>query len=1122
MPLSWNEIKNRAFAFSKEWADETSEAAEAKSFWDSFFHVFGISRRRTASFESPVKKISNQDGYIDLLWKGFLLVEHKSRGKNLDTAFQQAKDYFPGLKEDELPRYIVVSDFARFRIYDLDKNKVNEFNLNDLHKNVHLFGFIAGYKANEIKPEDPVNIKAAQLLGKLHDHLKSVGYEGIELEVYLVRVLFCLFSDDTGIFEVQQFQDYVELRTTEDGSDLAYHLATLFHVLNTEETQRLKNLDEQLAEFPYINGKLFEKVLSPASFDRDMRQMLLTCCSLDWSLISPAIFGSLFQSVMDETLRRSLGVHYTTEQNILKVINPLFLQQFRQEFNKIKYNKDKLKNFHQRLARIKFFDPACGCGNFLAITYREVRKLELDVLLQLYKNEDTSSFNILEVTLVDVDQFYGIEIGEFPSQIAQVSLWMTDHQMNIAVSEAFGQYFKRLPLKKSPNILCGNSIEEDWVDFVKPGEETYILSNPPFCGKQYQNTEQKKDMKKMFSSVKGAGILDYVSAWYIKAAQFMNNSPSTKTAYVSTNSITQGEQVSILWKELMQKYGVNIFFAHRTFKWGSEVSKGKAAVHCVIIGFSNLVHRKKIIFDYDNVMSETPQPINAKNINPYLVDAPNIFLNNRKSPIRSDIPNIVFGNMPNDGGNLLLTDEEKINFEREEPGSKKWIKPFMGAREFLNGIKKWCFWLEEIPPSELKSLPLLSKRVVAVKEHRINSARAITRKLAHYPTLFGERRQPKQNYILIPRVSSERRKYIPIGFFAPDVIVGDTNLCIPGATLYHFGVLSSSMHMAWVRAICGRLKSDYRYSNLLVYNNFPWPNITDKQRLKIENLAQIILNIRLKYINNSMADIYDPLAMPSDLVRAHEELNRAVEAVYGRFSFESDAERLSFLFEKYQEQNTSSKNQIEHKVSDLRLTLASMIVKELAKSRSFGKTKFAKVFYITDMLCEQDLGTKYFREVAGPVDYNVLYNPQHRIEVLAEKHGYFITEKVGKGFRYILGKNIQEVEEHEELFFGQNVTELKRIISKFQKLNTEQAEMIATLFACWNDLLIEKKNITDELIVNEFQNNWDLSKKRFETKRLFRALEQMREHFIIPKGTKGHTFKKLQKPPPIGELEFNP
>ncbi|HHT0594012.1 TPA: class I SAM-dependent DNA methyltransferase [Legionella anisa] len=943
------------------------------------------------------------------------------------------------------------------------------------------------------------------------------------------------------MFDRQQFEDYIELKTTVDGSDLAHHLATLFYVLNLPETNRLKNLDEQLAAFPYINGRLFERTLAPASFDKGMRQTLLTCCALDWGLISPAIFGSLFQSVMNENLRRNLGAHYTTEQNILKVIQPLFMNELREEFSRIKLNRNKLIDFHLRLAQIKFFDPACGCGNFLAITYRELRKLELEILLQLYKNHDTSLLDIEEITLIDVDQFYGIEIGEFPAQIAQVSLWMIDHQMNMLVSEAFGHYFKRLPLKKSPSIFCGNSLSEDWLVFVNPNKETYIISNPPFCGKQFQNEQQKADMAGVFSSVEGYGVLDYVSAWYIKAAQFMKQFPSTKTAYVSTNSITQGEQAPILWKELILKYEVKIHFAHRTFKWGSEVARGKAAVHCVIIGFANVDTKKKLIFDYDNISSDRPHSVYAANINPYLVDAPNIFLNNQTKPISHDIPEIAFGNMPNDGGNLLLNEMEKIELENEEPGAKKWIKPFMSANEFLNGIKKWCLWLVDITPNELRNLPLIAKRAAAVKDHRMKSKRMATKKLADLPTLFGENRQPLQSYILIPRISSERRQYIPIGFFTPDVIVGDC-LSVPGASLYHFGVLTSSMHMAWVRSVCGRLKSDYRYSNLLVYNNYPWPSATDKQKSKITELAQIILNIRLKYSKSTLADLYDPISMPSELVKAHESLNRAVDVAYGKFSFENESERVAFLFNKYQEQFIESKKLKEshtqtlsndilrelvitkgnkHKVSDLRLTLAAMIVKSLANSNGFGKTKFAKVFYIADMMCDQDLGTKYYREVAGPIDYNVLYNSKHKIEVLAEKHEYFSTQKIGNRFRYILGKNIQEVEEYEELFFGHNVLEIKKIINKFKNLNTEQSEIVATLFACWNDLLIENKSITDQLIINEFQNNWDPAKTRFDTARLFSILSQMKKHSIIPRGIKGHTYKKVPKPPPLGELKFD-
>ena len=703
---------------------------------------------------------------------------------------------------------------------------------------------------------------------------------------------------------------------------------------------------------------------------------------------------------------------------------------------------------------------------------------------------------------------------------------MIDHQMNILVSKAFGQYFKRLPLKKSPHILCRNALHEDWINFVNPHKETFIISNPPFCGKQFQNEQQKADMESVFSLIKGAGVLDYVCAWYIKSAQFMDKFPSTKAAYVSTNSITQGQQVPILWKELTQKYKIKINFAHRTFKWGSEVAKGKAAVHCVIIGFAILDAKKKIIFDYDNTSSERPLSIFAKNINPYLVDAPNVFLQNQKQPISSDVPEIVFGNMPNDGGNLLLGETEKIILEEQEAGAKKWIKPFLGAEEFLNGIKKWCLWLKDISPAELRALPLVSARVGAVKELRAKSKRTATKKLANTPFLFGEIRQPQKNYILIPLTSSERRKYIPIGFFSADTIAGNSNACIPGASLYHFGILTSSMHMTWVRSVGGRLKSDYRYSNLLVYNNYPWPFATDRQKSNIAELSQAILNIRLKYSESTLADLYDPISMPVELVKAHENLNRAVDIAYGKLSFENEAERVAFLFNKYLELiNTieliPEKTQIKPKENDLRLTLATMIVKSLANSKGFGKTKFAKVFYMADMICDQDLGTKYYRDVAGPIDYNVLYSSNHKIENLAEEHGYFTIKKIGNSFRYITGKNIQEVEDSATLFFGSEVTKLEKLINKFKSLNTEQAEIVATLFACWNDLLIDKKDITDQLIVHEFQNNWDPSKTRFDTERLFSILEQMKKHSITPRGIKGHTYKKRQKPPPIGELKFD-
>lgn len=895
MPLSWNEIKSRAVAFSHDWADESSENAEAKSFWDAFFQVFGISRRRIASFEFPVAASDGKGGFIDLLWKGMLVVEHKSRGKDLDRAYTQAVDYFPGLKERDLPKYVLVSDFGRFRLYDLDTGETQEFKLEDLYKNVRLFGFIAGYQTRSFGQEDPVNIEAAERLGTLHDQLKAVGYEGHVLEVFLVRILFCLFADDTGIFERGQFQLYIEDKTAGDGSDLGMHLAQLFQVLNTPQPVRLKNLDEHLSAFPYVNGRLYSEVLPLASFDRNMRETLLNCCSLDWSRISPAIFGSLFQSIMDEKARRNLGAHYTSETNILKALRPLFLDELRTEFERIKRQPKRLFDFHQKLANVRILDPACGCGNFLVIAYREMRLLELDILRQLVSTAAGGHIDVGHLVYVDVDQFYGIEVEEFPAQIAQVALWLTDHQMNMRVSEEFGQYFVRLPLQKAPNILYGNALASDWRALVAPSDLRYIVGNPPFVGKQHQTPAQKAELVAVFGKTKSIGVLDYVACWYRKAAEYMLENPGIRAAFVSTSSITQGEQVGVLWSDLF-RFGVRINFAHRTFQWTSE-ARGRAAVHCVIIGFALEDSGQKWLFDYETPKSE-PHAIQAENINPYLVDAPNVLLENRRTPIWP-APEIVFGSMPNDGGSLLLSDEEKNELLLAEPDAEPFIRPFMGADEFLNGIDRWCLWLVGISPKTLRGLPEVRKRVDAVQAYRLDSTRAATRKLAATPTLFGEIRQPSDTYLLLPRHSSENRSYIPIGFLTPDVIAGDSNMIVPHATLYHFGVLSSAMHMSWVRAVCGRLESRYRYSAGIVYNNFPWPDHTEKQGIAIELAAQQVLNARATFPDSTLADLYSPVAMPPVLSKAHERLNKAVDMAYSKTSFQTEAQRAAFLFKRY-------------------------------------------------------------------------------------------------------------------------------------------------------------------------------------------------------------------------------
>ncbi len=895
MVLSWNEIKDRALNFSKEWEGTSNEEADAKPFLVEFFNVFGISSKKVSTFEHRVKKLDDKDGYIDLLWKGTILIEMKSLGKNLDKAYQQAIDYTHGLKQHELPKYILVSDFENFRLHDLEEDKHIEFKLNHLVNNVQHFGYLLGYQKKVYKEQDPANIEAAELMGKLHDRIEEIGYVGHTLEVYLVRILFLLFAEDTTIFNKQQFQDYLEQRTSEDGSDLASKLQELFQVLNTPKESRFKNLDEQLAEFPYVNGKLFEEILPTASFDTKMRQALLDCCYIDWSQISPAIFGSMFQSVMNPKERRNLGAHYTSETNILKLIKPLFLDELWEEFESIKSNKNKLPEFHKKLSTLKFLDPACGCGNFLVITYRELRFLELEVLKATYRGGQ-QVMDVSSIILLDVDMMYGIEYEEFPARIAEVAMWLIDHQMNMLISNEFGQYFARLPLKKAAKIVHGDALEDNWENVISKNNLSFILGNPPFIGSKIMKQSQRDQIVKQFDNAEGSGVLDYVTGWYVKAAQFIQDT-KIKVAFVSTNSIVQGEQTSILWGQMLNKYKIKIHYAHRTFKWSNE-AKGNAAVYCVIVGFANYDTNSKSIFEYEDVKGKAHE-IKAKNINPYLVDAKDFLINKSSNPI-CNVPKMSFGNMPLDGGNLLLTDEEKKEFVLIEPQAEKFIKPLISAYEFLNGQKRWCIWLVGAEPSELKLLPNVLKRVEEVKKFRLNSVAPSTQKFAATPTLFRDRNQP-DTYILIPSTTSENRKYIPLGFFGMEEIANNSCHTVPNGNLFHFGILMSIMHMAWVKNICGRLKSDYRYSKDIVYNNYPWPeNPTDKQIKVIETSAQKVLDVRLQFPNSSLADLYDPLTMPPILVKAHNDLDKSVDLAYRSQAFTSEANRMIFLFELYE------------------------------------------------------------------------------------------------------------------------------------------------------------------------------------------------------------------------------
>lgn len=925
MALTRNEIRKRLSAFAKEQQSKTDERSQAQTFWLRFYECFGIRAESATIYEQSVKKIGGGQGFIDSFIPGKLIVEHKSRGKDLDAAFDQAGDYFLSLKEEERPRYIITSDFARIRLYDLQAGGgFHQCNLADLPKKADWFMFLVEGEITDYAEESEADRKAAYAISKLHEALLRANFKGRDLEILLTRLLFCLFAEDTGIFgENGIFRRLMEA-TRADGSDVGRMLAELFQVLNTPEDERQNNLDEALARFAYINGKLFADNARIPSFDSELRAQLIACAQLDWSGISPAIFGAMFQGVLEEhddadssnrkASRRELGAHYTSERNILRVINPLCMDELRAELAKVKRNKKTLEDFYNKLPTLTFFDPACGCGNFLVIAFRELRQLEMDTIEAMSDVglTNASRGGLLDVSTlcrVKVSQFYGIEIDEAAAHIARVAMWITDHQLNLEAAARFGTTRPTVPLVDSATIVCGNALRLNWHDVIPAERCSFVLGNPPFIGKHYQNAEQKTDVALTFGNLKGAGVLDYVACWYAKAAEYIRCS-EIACAFVSTNSITQGEQVAILWGHLFAQ-NIQIHFAHRTFQWSNE-GKGIAAVHCVIVGFGLSEPAQRIIFDYgDNIKGE-PKAISARNINPYLVDAPTVLIEKRRTPI-CDVPEMVNGSKPADGGNLLLSDEEKDALLISEPQAEKWIRPFLGSEEFINAIPRWCLWLKGISPAELRAMPQVIKRVEAVKAMRLASADAQTLKDAATPTLFQKIRQPSAPYLLVPSVSSENRRFIPIGYLSPEVIVSNLVYAIPNATLYHFGILCSTMHNAWMRTTCGRLKSDYRYSNTIVYNNFPWPEIPPSPPLTkggsaprggilaIEAAAQAILDARALYPESSLADLYDPLTMPPELVKAHTALDKAVDAAYQYKGSKDDAARVAFLFERYQQ-----------------------------------------------------------------------------------------------------------------------------------------------------------------------------------------------------------------------------
>ena len=919
MRLSWNEVRARAAAFAADWQDAAYEKGETQSFYNAFFRVFGVRRQSVARYEEHVAKLDNRSGFVDLFWPRVLLVEQKSAGRDLKAAYEQAGEYFDALPERDRPRYILVSDFQTFELHDLSERRKIAFPLADLPAHIEDFGFILGRERRTFRDQDPANIKAAELVGRFHDSVAATGYPGHDLERLLVRIVFCLFADDTGVFEPRDiFLDFVETRTREDGSDLGALLMQVFQVLNTPEPDRLATLDEDLARFPYVNGNLFEGPLRIPAFDSDMREKLLDVCRFDWSNISPAIFGSLFQSVMDPEQRRAQGAHYTTEKNILKVIEPLFMDDLCAEFERLRARRGRgrlsaLRQFQAKLGRLTFFDPACGCGNFLIIAYRELRLLEIEVIREIRDATAATTQVVLDAgwqSVVDVDQFYGIELGEFPSRIAETALWMMDHIMNNRLSLEFGQIFVRIPLEKSPHIVHGDALQTDWSELLPPADCSFAFGNPPFVGAKYQTPEQRQQVREIAALGKSGGTLDYVAAWFIKAGEYVKASKA-RIGFVATNSITQGEQVAQMWPVLFERCKLEIAFAHRTFAWGSD-ARGKAHVHVVILGLDRreTTRAEKRLFSYPDINGE-PEESHHVALSPYLFDAgglsdPHLVVRGESSPING-MGRLVIGSKPIDGGNYIFDMDGRAAFLDAEPDATPFMRPYVGAREYLQGGERCILALHDAPPDVLARMPLVRERIAAVGAYRLASKSAPTQKLAATPTLYHVNVIPDAPFLVVPKVSSERREYVPTGWLEPPTIPSDLVFVLQNATLADFALLTSAMHMAWLRHIGGRLESRYRYSIGLVYNTFPTPAGFATRELdvsKLEPLAQAVLDARTAHPGATLANLYDPDLMPPNLRRAHQALDRAVDRLYRRGGFASERERVEHLLASYERIST--------------------------------------------------------------------------------------------------------------------------------------------------------------------------------------------------------------------------
>ena len=911
--------------FAAFWQDKGYEKGQNQIFWTTLLNqVYGIEHpEQFVVFEEQVQL--DHTSFVDArIPSTKVLIEQKSLGKDLGapipqsdghslTPFEQAKRYADSLPNSQRPRWIVTCNFAEFWVYDLEHPQAEpqKILLKDLEKEYDRLMFLVDAGNTHLKREMKLSVDAGKLVAQIHDallkqYLHPDSPETLRsLNILCVRLVFCLYAEDAHLFgKKTAFHDYLAQYAAKD---IRRALIDLFEVLDTPPERRDPYLDESLKAFEYVNGGLFSNDvrLEIPQFTDELKELILAKASddFDWSEISPTIFGALFESTLNPETRRSGGMHYTSIENIHKVIDPLFLDELKDEFAAIRaipqerQQRQRLDAFQDKIASLTFFDPACGSGNFLTESYISLRRLENEVIALRNKGQSVLGA-FADPIKVNIHQFYGIEINDFAVSVATTALWIAEQQMLQETAKLVQFNIEPLPLKAYHNIHEGNALRMDWSEVIAPERLNYIMGNPPFVGYSLQSKEQKEDLAAVMQGF-GSNI-DYVAGWYLKSAQFINQNPSIRAALVSTNSITQGEQVAAIWKPLFEQYGIHFDFAYRTFRWDSEADI-KAHVHCVIIGFSKAEHSLKHIY------LKNSQLIPAQNINGYLLDAPNVFIDNRKKPL-CNVPEMIKGSIPVDGGNLIIEAEDYDAFVKAEPNAAPYIKRFLGAHEFLHDEKRYCLWLEGVSPKIINSLPKVRERLALTREFRLQSTKAATQKYADFPFLFMERRQPKDNYIIVPSHSSENRDYIPMGYVSPDVICGNANFVIPNASLYHFGVLMSLLHNYWMRVTCGRIKSDFRYSNTIVYNNFPWPTPTPEQKARIEATAQAILDARAHYPDCSLADMYgEKSILFTELRRAHQENDRAVMAAYGFSAQMTEAECVAELFRMYQQLTSSER-----------------------------------------------------------------------------------------------------------------------------------------------------------------------------------------------------------------------